>query len=315
MKLYYHSGKMPTLIKPVGVVTAFDRTRILFDVPEIEPVIAIGEMVAPASFADVCDERASQISEFAKAQDQKLYVLWSGGIDSTAALVALMKFASASDIVVVMSEGSIAEYPWFYENKINGKLAVEMTPQATILPRVSKLIRDGRILVTGELGDQIFGSVKYKDYPDYSVLMSPWQDVLSAPSEIMERYERFAAACPAQIKTTKEFWWWLSYAVKYQGVCFRTLLCSRQAVLERNVFHFFHAKSFNDWAVSTPMEEKFFGTDERRYKQIAKDYIFDTTGDLHYRNEKTKEVSLQPKITPVGFHTFFTWVATDWSKG
>jgi hypothetical protein len=66
------------------------------------------------------------------------------------------------------------------------------------------------------------------------------------------------------------------------------LINSPGVVLDKNLFHFFHTEAFNDWAVSTPTEEKFYGSDLRQYKMLAKNYIYAETKDAAYRDHKTK---------------------------
>lgn len=56
-------------------------------------------------------------------------VMWSGGIDSTVALVALVEAARKKDgrmekLLVCLDKTSIDEYPKFYEESIKGQLKV-----------------------------------------------------------------------------------------------------------------------------------------------------------------------------------------------
>lgn len=313
-KYYFHMGKLPIMARPVTIFPAFDRTRTLFDCPDILPICEIGRVVGNIDFHQVCDDRASQIVGKAKADGKRLAVFWSGGIDSTLALVALRKHGIDDRLTVVMNEYSIAEYPFYYDQLQRSSVNFAQVKREDTADSVPNFLKD-HYVVTGEIGDQVFGSVKYKDYPDYSLLAKPWKQVLKFSSPFaLELFERFTAACPAPVHTVKEFWWWLSYAVKYQGVCFRMLLQAWDARLEENVFHFFHTPEFNDWSVSTPMELKFFGTDERQYKWLAKEYIYRETNDADYRDNKLKEVSLLDNSSAKG-NTEIKWVDTNWNKG
>ena len=51
-------------------------------------------------------------------KDKKIDVLWSGGIDSTTTLLLLKEYAEKDQLSVIMSEGSIVEYPWLYESLV-----------------------------------------------------------------------------------------------------------------------------------------------------------------------------------------------------
>lgn len=310
---YFHTEKMPNMLSPVSIYTAFDRTRTIFDCKEIVPVIDIGKPDCKKDFDLICDERAIHIWQKAKEQNKRIAVFWSGGIDSTLSLVAILKTGNDSEVTVVINQESIREYPEYFEFLRRTNVGFFWVTRERTVEAAPKL-QDDHLIVTGELGDQIFGSVKYKDYPSFDVLSKPWKEVLKIENKkTIETLEKFTAACPTKVETTKEFWWWLSYAVKYQGVCFRMLRYS-DVILEKEAFHFFNNNDFNDWSVSTPMEMKFFGEDERNYKMIAKEYIYKETKDLDYKNNKLKQVSLYSDRSPY-IEPKYTWVATDWSRG
>lgn len=313
---YYNAYAMPAVNGPLAVIPGFDATRKLFDVPDVIPLLPFGRLITPKKLSEICDERAAQIHQLAKDNGKKIYVYWSGGIDSTAVLVALLKQGAAKDLVLVMNEASITEYPEFYKTYVDGKLTVNMVTYRhgdEIPIPVQHYLKDG-IVCTGELGDQMFGAGKYVDLPDTNVLLAEWRGKYGHHKAI-DKYEAFASACPVPINNLKEFWWWGNYAVKYTNVAFRMLLTSYKFELEKDVFHFFHTTDFNDWAVSTPMEERFYGTDLRKYKQPLKDYIFTFTKDGNYQLNKTKEGSLYKLDTPKNFgtqHLMLRKVSTDW---
>ena len=84
-----------------------------------------------------------------------VYLCWSGGIDSTAALVALLRTAGnrKSRLVVVLDDDTIVENPQFYNTHVRDKLRCEQRGG-----RALSDIATAGLTVTGELGDQIFGS-------------------------------------------------------------------------------------------------------------------------------------------------------------
>lgn len=288
---YFHSRLMPNLASPSSVTNAFDRTHTLFSVPEVSAILPVGCVDHSQPLSDICANRAQGI--VSAAAGKKIYVFWSGGIDSTLALVALIQAGATPSLCVVMNQESIDEYPEFYyqhiENKILTKI-IHYQNQFGIVEPVDTYLADG-VVVTGELGDQMCGSGKYL-HEDPEKLLSPWEDAL-CKTKSFEKYQRFANSAPIEINTLKDLWWWFNYAVKYNYVAFRMLRTSRNFKLEENVFHFFNTVEFNDWCVSTPIEEKFFGTDIKKYKQPFKDYIYGFTKDLNYQQNKTKLGSLQ----------------------
>ena len=282
---------MPTLRSPMSFPNVFDRTNILFNVPNLDPILPLGKTGYKDSLVDTCDSRAQEIIN--KSGDKKSYVFWSGGIDSTTVLVSLLKLGAGPSLCIVMTEESIKEYPEFYNNYIHNKLNIRLIryEHAYKIPEpVDTYLTDG-IVVTGEIGDQMFGSDMYLTYGDSTKLLSPWKNELKN-SRAFEKYEQFALACPVEIKTLKDFWWWFNYSVKYNSVVFRMLRTSHNFKLECNTFHFFNTTAFNDWSMSTPVEDRFFGSNIKNYKQPLKDYIYSFTKDSNYCKNKTKEGSL-----------------------
>jgi len=103
-----------------------------------------------------------------------IYVAWSGGIDSTAVLCALLQTAKAENadnkdenqrsrmqrIHVVLDDESIAENPLFYQKFIQPFLNQTSRNDKALSWHEAKirLENPANIFVTGELGDQLFGS-------------------------------------------------------------------------------------------------------------------------------------------------------------
>lgn len=94
-------------------------------------------------------------------------VAWSGGIDSTAALCALLQAAPVADgcsqnkLQVLLDDSSIAENPTFYKTVIlKHKLIIVPRDNVELSTHAVRWKEQhiANILVTGELGDQLFGS-------------------------------------------------------------------------------------------------------------------------------------------------------------
>jgi diphthamide synthase (EF-2-diphthine--ammonia ligase) len=74
-----------------------------------------------SSFSDVTDLRAVEIKQAMKQQDQEIAVFWSGGIDSTVALAAMVKnfdLADLKNVTVIANNQSYFENPIFYHSVI-----------------------------------------------------------------------------------------------------------------------------------------------------------------------------------------------------
>ena len=78
------------------------------NLPEYKEV-DVGDDVIP-----LLERKAKEICSL----DRKIDILWSGGIDSTTTLLMLRDFAEKDQLRVIMSEGSIDEYPWLYDTVV-----------------------------------------------------------------------------------------------------------------------------------------------------------------------------------------------------
>ena len=163
-----------------GFWMPFDRSGTL----ETSGLKMVGTPIPDASgfsktLEDVMLETAQKIWDLGK----KINVFWSGGIDSTGVLVAFLRTAKPGDLdrlCVCYSEGSatssVSEYPEFYADFIDGKLnkkrtdvgeeetysGLVSTPTNT---RLSELVNRGELAVSGEIGDQLFGSATFLSDP------------------------------------------------------------------------------------------------------------------------------------------------------
>jgi hypothetical protein len=93
-----------------------DRTRSLrqgFDYAVLDRIPTAFDR--HATFGELCDQRATDLVRQAAWEDRDLCVLWSGGIDSTAALVAIARAAHEANawgrVIVVLSQDSVHENP------------------------------------------------------------------------------------------------------------------------------------------------------------------------------------------------------------
>jgi hypothetical protein len=254
------------------------------------------------SFAALCDSTGDDIVEEALRTKRNIAVLWSGGIDSTTALIAIMKAAEKRDqrhrVHVLLSRESVQEYPRFYLSCINNKYR-----QLPIKAPIADSLDPEVLNVTGELGDQLFGSMILEPYVREGIAGESYENVLhevmidrlgnEARGERLRLYlEPVIDKAPIPIRTLFDYLWWLNFALKWQHVILRLLAMrsdsSRQ--LYQSFHHFFRDPAFQQWsfhngrARTTPVWE--------RYKETAKQYILSYTGDETYYRYKEKEPSL-----------------------
>jgi hypothetical protein len=254
------------------------------------------------SFHELCDKTGEALVAKADEQDTHIRVLWSGGIDSTSAIISLMKASTAAGkpelLEVVCSDRSIEEYPWFFANHIKGKYLVTKLDGP-----VPKSLDPQFVNVTGEHGDQLFGSMLLEPYVKNGMAQRPYEDALpqvleeSLESEqkaekVMDYLGNQFAAAPIEIESLFDALWWINYSMKWQHVTLRLPAFSNNPRgVHESLEHFFRGDDFQKWTLTNGDVREVEDWD--RYKEAAKQYILDFTGDQDYYRTKTKEGSLQ----------------------
>lgn len=288
-----------------------DRTGTLemgFETHVLDPladVYATNE--SDGDFGSLCDQRAEQILAEACAGNRSIDVLWSGGIDSTVTLVALIQAATKSRDIerlrVLLSIDSISEYPAFFHQHINDEL--RWTPVG--FP-ISRYLSAESITVTGEHGDLLFGSDESKHLVPSGVAYLPWQSGLplllaereftrAEAGKLIDYITPLIDACPIEIDSLFEFFWWVDFTQKWQTVALRIAASVEQGRLPlfENTRHFFRSIPFQLWALFARERESI--EEWSQYKMVAKDYIHDFNGDDDFRDNKEKNASLRRLLT------------------
>ena len=291
-------------------VVPIDRTNTIKSPVRVKSVFPIPEMRLMAkTFETVCNERAIFILNQSDRHLCDIYVMWSGGIDSTLALVSLLKNSREDQkkrLIIIMSEDSIRENPEFFSKHIRGKLRVQTR---LIFPSV---IGSKDILVSGEHNDQVFGSdlmqtiiIRYGNdiiHAPYSrdVFYSHFRDIIGdiPANRYLDLLERLMRAAPIPIRSNFEFAWWYNFALWWQAVYMRTFthITPRNASLITSEYAreyylpFYNTEDFQLWSLNNP--DKRIRDTWKSYKWVCKDIIYEYTKDADYRDNKVKGGSL-----------------------
>jgi hypothetical protein len=313
------------IFKLFGATTmaAVDRTdtlRFPVKLKNISPIPALRPF--NRSYEDICNERARELIERANKMDVSIYVLWSGGIDSTLLLVSLLKNANDVEkerIVVLLSEESIMEYPKFYHEHIRGKLRKE--PSAAF----PYIVGTKHLFVSGELNDQIMGAAVPHGlmgmYGDDIIHRPRTRDIIfefynrkAQNPEITNRYldlfDRVVAASPVTLHTYFDYFWWINFTMKWQLAYLRILTFTvprnisalTPEYLATRYVSFYDTDDFQLWSMLN-LDMKVKDT-WPTYKWVCKDIIYDYTHDADYRDTKIKRgslVSIMRQQSPYNF--------------
>ena len=145
--------------------------------------------------------RAASLLALSTAEDKPLHVLWSGGIDSTAVMCALLAATDAlppaarrARLVVHYHARSIAEYPRFWAEHLAPLGAAGALALEELVGHVRDLPDGERLVVTGDPADMLFGTFVMAEtfgepwardadgylVPDplYLALDEPWHEVV-----------------------------------------------------------------------------------------------------------------------------------------
>ena len=249
--------------------------------------------------------------------DRDFRVYWSGGIDSTAVIVAFLRTAQSGDLermtIVYSSDdpkkSSVGEYPKFFADHIDGKLnkfACHSGPRnkfygsplrmlaSFVGNDIAKHAQSDVLCVTGELGDQLFGSAAFSTNVDLINMDTAEYLKQDEFQPYLEDINRFNAACPLDTTKLVDALWWWNFAVKWQEVRYRAAVALEQCDRLQNVHAFYSGEDFQKWSIANP-DKKIKNTPES-YKYSLKDFIYDYTGDAVYRDTKLKVGSLRVRV-------------------
>ena len=268
------------------------------------------------NFEELCLTRARFLLDKAVATNRQLAILYSGGIDSTLIMTSLLTVATEKElknhIKVLLSHTSISENKNLFKEHILKKCNIESSFDFT-----HYLGNNKYIVVTGETGDQLFGSmaikkmfVKYgKDFVFSSVTYEKVEKIFldNVFPENVNLNEIEVSKCitplfniiknsPIDIPTVYHFFWWLNFILKWQSVYTRTLAYinpkyEKTLLPEENYFAFFSDSSMQLWAMNNP--DKLIKDDWKSYKYIAKEAIYNFDKNEDYLINKVKFGSLR----------------------
>lgn len=311
MKLvYYHpiaiKDKHPYQKTINPCISVLDRTKNtwpkydyikMFPMPQLES--------KREDFIQISTERINEIVN----ENKHVNVLWSGGIDSTYIMTLMIelgilkKLKDENRLTIGLNQDSIKENPNFYDKYLKSTYIGELVQASNILNNP----KDNEVIITGEMADNLVGSLTMKScvdyYNDFSVVHKKYGTAVdwicrklqdSEKSIIVEFVEEQISNSPVEIVTCHDLLWYLNFNLKWQAVYFRIVShCNNDDngnKLITNLRHFFNTDKFQQWSLHTG--HHFDGTSWKDYKSVMKNEIYKVTRDREYFINKTKHPSL-----------------------
>ena len=258
-----------------------------------------------------------------RANDRPIRLFWSGGIDSTVALVALILTNDRwqNQLEIYTTPHAVEqEYPWFYQNFLRQAQVSVLDILDLFRP---SLYQDGRYCVDGSCGDQLWGSVILSELE--GLYQEPWHKLYEL--DIFHRTVGSSSRIPtinyidllvsqfsSTVRTVSDLAWLLNFTHKWDYSGRKWMGRVRDASLFFTGMHsFFNHTSFQQWALSNP--DIKIGRTFTSYKQPAKDFIYKFTRDNHYRVHKTQKSSVQWSFNPGTTWRDVHWITLMTAQG
>ena len=293
------------------------------------------------TLAEIYDRRAVEVYKAAVSTGRSIIIQWSGGVDSTALLVAMIKNLAPGDlenITVYLSTTSIIENFGFYQKFIHSKIKTANWLDLD----VSDELLDSHMILHGDPANCLFGpsgsmyakSVAQGNHLDtwknqYGSICQSIDAVLSESGRSVGKWhaDRISASVIDGVDTVADWWWWHYFNFKWYSSIVRPLVWCRSDIkkpIKRSNFEFYVKNSFyasqdfQNWSYSNL--KKLVGIDPAKtFKLDAKQYIYELDKDEIYKAKKkfqasapTNQIAANYDMAPVFFDR--EWVGYRWKE-
>ena len=258
-------------------------------IKNIYPLPIITSETKNPSFEDVCLGRAQKLIDAGR----QIRVAWSGGVDSTCLIVALLMCDIPKDqLFICGTYNSIHENPAFYKNVI----LKQNIPHKfySMHSAVVEGFYDGNdLLVTGEAGDQLgVGQMSIVSTYDSDRWHRPYTETVSRKTlcGLEEHIQSANNYLPEPLETLVDLVWWGSFNMSIQHVCLRTVRSLPDRTnWKNNICHFYDSDEFQIWSILN--RDKKIKDSIGSYKYTFKDLIYNYDGGEDYWKTKSKVIS------------------------
>jgi hypothetical protein len=264
------------------------------------------------SFDDVTIKRANELL-IASKKYNRTFVFYSGGIDSTTVLSAIIKYWSPNDlscITIVLNQHSIDENPNFYHTYIKDRFTIASTNDYFNEEKLD----NNSLYVTGDLGDPLMshdGIADFdKEFP--GVHSKPFRKNVDSIVKYFahntskkEGIRTYIEVCKSlaslnyEVETVYDFLWFINFAWGWDVDIYQPLWYWRMGpntdtkrFLEENFFLWFNTKEYQDWSINTIGTDLKISGDLDMSKYALKKFIYEFNRDSDYFKHKMHEGSI-----------------------
>lgn len=216
-----------------------------------------------------------------RANGQQIAVSWSGGLDSTTALFALMQFADPKQLIVVCNYYSIVESGSVFDRFIRGR----GIRYSLNMPVTNPEFADG-LIVTGYLGDQLFGKLQSLSPDQYKM---NWR--VGMNKKQIECMERILENYPSvhRVHNKKQFSRFIELNCKWQMGKTNRMRNMPKEIASRMV-NFYETVDYQKWSLGS-YEEWHVDSDPKTYKLPLRKFLAEMMETDYYSANKVVQTS------------------------
>jgi hypothetical protein len=288
------------------------------------------------SFDEATDMRADQIAAcVSEDTNLPIYIYWSGGIDSTVILSAIIKHWPdhlKERVVVKMNYSSRLENPFFYKNYIENKFKVENT-------HIKHKLSEGYTL-HGDPADALWiqGNIVTMSWqhgldfcnddirnPSNSILANMITTAIGVDdfNKLHELVFADSRAADVELKSTSDFFWWLNFNFQYETMITKHIAdsldvsSSQITTFDKSMLCWYDSNEYQEWSISAQASSEKFDGSITSYKMPAKKYIYDLDENVHsliYKSKMRSPYTIDPSDTNLKTLVFDDGSAYYWER-
>jgi hypothetical protein len=286
-------------------------------------------LVGSEDFSFNMDLVANNIISKITASGRRPYFYYSGGIDSTAIMVSILKNAPQeflNQLVVLHDNTSIEENAYFYHYYIKPRLTTQDLHTFEITAENYKTVA----VIDGECGNQLMGSwnINALSYQGKYELLNKKIDQINFAQEFptvtsfnIDLIKESTKYSPVPIENLFDFLWWANFNFKFQDVLLRRTITlytknltadQSQKFFSSGIFRFYTEPELQIWSMlSKDLRHQSIQQDN---KLIPKQYIYNYDKNSLWFAYKREQMS-GPFLFRTSFQTLpIVAVDSNWQK-
>jgi len=266
------------------------------------------------SFETCTDQRSYEILQLVNKNHKKLAVFWSGGIDSTVIVSAILKNWSVADqqnVVIFLNDYSLLENHIFFTRFIKDKFNYQFFNEPKSFPKL-----DNFIVTDGELADRLWSpqlalnySFAYGDKSASNLWVHEKDNFIdfvirkgisvNSARNIIERVDYNIQSSECGQQSLKDVLSWINFNFFWQQIYLsRYQLLTRASEksfkeFKESYIPWYASNEYQKWAWAPSTREMINHSDIREYKNVAKKYVHGIINDsiFEYKTKMPSKMS------------------------